>query len=573
VADEFDKGGSRDLFGRLARLYDTDRDDPRLNELVSKVVAKGMDPNAWVDQRIGKTTETPAAQQAGADPRKDLSSSRPEVKPEKPTDMIPGADMYFSVPDGTPRGMTEEEFQAFQARSPEERRRDTDPVANDWIAQTVMAGPVSSGAGAILRGAPIIRTLLQGGKLARPVGAAAVGAGEGFAGNVVTGGDPTDLVAPAIGAVGRAAGGYASAARDPGTRSGRTIQAIEAVGGRPGLPIVQRPAVGGMFDSSGYRALPDGDIGTMQMAESAGQRIRSDLAGRMDAAGAQLGAAERAVVARRGNAPIDTSGVIDNLDDIRGSNIANDVPVNPAVDAAIQRQKSALAKQVPASTILGADGRPMVPAADLTEISFDDLRKVVKGSNEAAKFGGDPALKTSYGKRSAGAVADLQRGIDPEFDAALDNYASESKSVAAANDALIGKGSARVTDTAAREQRTTARLADVGRETKTGINRTRKLDRVLGPDYGPELSRMRARNAAQGIEFGVPGPGRPMATAIRAIPQNLTAAEVRILEPLGTALDAATGPALLPYYRLILEEARRADRQRNEDRATTLRGH
>jgi hypothetical protein len=572
MAGEFDKGGPRDLFGRLARYYDTDSNDPRLNQIVAKVLDKGMDPNQWLDAKIGTRPAGQGIDSGTTDPRKSLRGARPDVKSEEPTGLAEGTDMFFSVPDQTPRRLTNEQYQQIRNMPDDEFRKATDPVANDWIAQSVIAGPFGSAAGQLLRGAPGISALLQGGKVARPIGAGVVGAGEGFATNVAAGGDPKDVVMPTIGAVGRAAGGYASAARDPGTRTGRVIKAIEDVGGAPGLPVVERPARGGLFDDPAYRALPDGDIGTIQMAEQAGQNIRGDLARRMESAGTRLNTAQSGAAARRGGAPVDTTAGVDSLDDIAASNVANETVLNPGVDAAIQRQKAALTRQVPASTILGPDGKPMVPARTANEISLEDLNRAVAAANEAAKFGGDPALKTSYGKRSAGTVAELRRGLDPELDAALDNYAAEAQAASKANDALIGKNSARITDTAAREQRATARLADVGRETKTGINRTRRLDRVLGDEYGDELDSIRARNAAAVIEFGFPNPGRPAATALNAIPQNLTAAEVRMFEPLGRNLDAATGPALLPYWRNIIEEARQADRQRNEDRARSLRG-
>ena len=43
-------GGS--VLGRMARLYDVSEDDPRLYQMVSKLAAKGIDPNDWVDSKV-----------------------------------------------------------------------------------------------------------------------------------------------------------------------------------------------------------------------------------------------------------------------------------------------------------------------------------------------------------------------------------------------------------------------------------------------------------------------------------------------------------------------------------------
>src|SRR6185312_12397614 len=62
-----------------------------------------------------------------------------------------------------------------------------------------------------------------------------------------------------------------------------------------------RPAGGGMFDEPAYRDLPDGDPGTMQMAEQARSKIAGDLAARDAANRGALGETEARVEAELGD--------------------------------------------------------------------------------------------------------------------------------------------------------------------------------------------------------------------------------------------------------------------------------
>jgi hypothetical protein len=59
------------LYTKLAQLYDTDEDDPRIYKLVQKITDKGIDPNQWIDTKIG-TRQGPLERQS-VDPRRDTS--------------------------------------------------------------------------------------------------------------------------------------------------------------------------------------------------------------------------------------------------------------------------------------------------------------------------------------------------------------------------------------------------------------------------------------------------------------------------------------------------------------------
>lgn len=59
------------LYSKLAQFYDTDEDDPRLYKLVQKVTDKGIDPNQWIDTKVG-TRQGPLEKQR-IDPRQDTS--------------------------------------------------------------------------------------------------------------------------------------------------------------------------------------------------------------------------------------------------------------------------------------------------------------------------------------------------------------------------------------------------------------------------------------------------------------------------------------------------------------------
>jgi len=73
------------LYGRFARLYDTDENDPRLYKLVGKIMDKGIDPGQWLDSKIGKRTEAPEIH--STDPRQDMSSMRSDYRPKAKTDV------------------------------------------------------------------------------------------------------------------------------------------------------------------------------------------------------------------------------------------------------------------------------------------------------------------------------------------------------------------------------------------------------------------------------------------------------------------------------------------------------
>lgn len=389
-----------------------------------------------------------------------------------------------------------------------------------------------------------------GGALARGAQGAVTGGASGAVVNKALGGEPTDALPIILGAVGGSARGTREAIRDPVNRTGRIVEDINRVGGKPNM-LPGRPASGGMFDEPGYRALPEGDAGTMRMADEARRNITGNLEGRMHAARQGLDSAEAFTDQQMGSQPIDTSGALRKLDQIRREAIANNRALDPALDQVLRRYEMALVKTQ--TTPAGPVHSP--------EITFRELRNLTKQMHEAAGYGKDPSLRTSYGKRAAGVVSELQRGLTPELDQALEGYAVESEHAKGANDALIGKGVASPRQTATRVGAANSKLADVGRETKTALNRGGILEDALQPDYGDEIARLRARNAAESISFGMPNGGRPLATALRAIPQNMTALSVRAISPAARVTDAALFP---PEVMALRESQQRAQLKKRE---------
>lgn len=570
----------------------------------------------------------------GVDPRGPRAPSIEPASTDVDIDAVPVPKQVIDFSRDPKQGVTHDAFGRPSFYDPD----------TDVIGQMVGAGPAAKAAGGVARALPLVKGLLSGGKIARTLGGMAVGSGEGFVGNVASGGAPTDLLPVALGAVGRAGGELAGAIRDPRARTGRIIRDINAVGGKPG---VTTSAKGGMYDTPEYRALPEGDTGTMQMARQRAERILSGTEASMKAAGRAVDRAEDVtaqslrlrepaapspvvddptapipresmrdlVSQRRAPAPEPSRSAFPSLMEeettamipretmrelVEQRGMARSAPAvdaefapspaaprgsarRPAVDVGGERLISTdRADDALAALEDAARGRQAAPVdpdslglvSELRQklrrpggeraIAFDDLRTLSKNYGERAQFGADPRLKLNTGKKASGIVSDLQRGLTDELDKALDAYKAAADTARATNDALVGKKSAGLGRTADRTARAAARMADVGRETKTALNRTASLEQALPPEYQPMLREMRGRNAAEAIEFGVPNGGRSLATVVKAIPQNLTAAEVRLAEPFGRAADKATRPMLLPLEALMLRRAFQRDEEENQ---------
>lgn len=73
-AEVLGKVGGGDIYASVAKQFDVEPDDPRVPELVSRIIAKGYKPNEWLAFARGAG---PEPQRHGADPRKDTSAAQP----------------------------------------------------------------------------------------------------------------------------------------------------------------------------------------------------------------------------------------------------------------------------------------------------------------------------------------------------------------------------------------------------------------------------------------------------------------------------------------------------------------
>jgi hypothetical protein len=74
----------RDVYDGIARHFDVDRADPRVQEFVSRIIAKGYKPSEWLAYANGQSDTAPTKHAAPNDPRADMSSMRPEQRDEAP---------------------------------------------------------------------------------------------------------------------------------------------------------------------------------------------------------------------------------------------------------------------------------------------------------------------------------------------------------------------------------------------------------------------------------------------------------------------------------------------------------
>ncbi len=327
-----------DLYGSLAQLYDTDKDDPRLYKLVKKVTDKGIDPHKWLEAKISGGAMPDAE---ARDPRQDTSfmggaqGSRAKADPiemAKPGiaaralqgAVSPSTRRQFErgVSDSTTFGLAEKagnlvdsDFQASgktdSVDSPNARM--AGQIAGAFMPGGMMklgqlagrgvgalgrlgarAGAAAAdGAGAVVGGAlggavggalsvPVVSGVSEG------IQAAVKGPLEDAPGAAIEGGKAAlrNPIAMAAGVGLGALGGLSQGIRSSNTRTGEDIRAIEEGGGKPG---VFRGASGGAFDEAPLagRRGTTADVG--EVAREAGDQIRGGLNRRMDAASQKYG--------------------------------------------------------------------------------------------------------------------------------------------------------------------------------------------------------------------------------------------------------------------------------------------
>lgn len=446
---------------------------------------------------------------------------------------------------------------------------------------TMMLGGAAGGlAGRALSAAPGVSTALSGssGRLASTAAGTGVGVVEGGTGAAATaalqGRKPSMmeiLLGAGIGGVLRGTEGIGPGTLHPKGRTGRAVQNVQAVGGKPGgLNPLGRPARGGMFDEPAYQDLPHGDVGTQQMANQASSAIRGNLAAREQARGAALGAVEDQVSASIGNRPIDTSGARAALGSLRGQTRGAIGEVRNAAESVIGEADEVLAGPGNASLTPSLVKRAQ-QSGNVNATDFEALRQLQKSLNYMADKGAATApLKAAPAVQAAGVVRDVVRKADKRMGPALDQYGKETQDLTRANDLLNSVDDATPGMAAAKEAGAARKLSGTGSEVKGTLPYEPQLDELAGldPVAAEQIRRLRARNAAEGVmRPGFPeNAGSVPGWLMRLLTRNADAASIRLGLPASEYAGALAPPARLLESGLTIDPLFQRYRERREKR-------
>lgn len=104
IDDEIGRSGARDPYARFAQFYGISNDDPRLYQMIGKIMAKGIEPNAWLDAKIGTGPEPKTKPVQPVDPRRMRGDQRRGENPirgdEAPGYLPPTEDEMLGLDEG-----------------------------------------------------------------------------------------------------------------------------------------------------------------------------------------------------------------------------------------------------------------------------------------------------------------------------------------------------------------------------------------------------------------------------------------------------------------------------------------
>lgn len=441
-------------------------------------------------------------------------------------------------------------------------RREADPWQSDELAGMIGTGAMLSpllapAAGLISEAAPALGEAIGGvgGTVARGGVKLAGGAGMGAAASVLTDSDPkTGAIMGGLMAV---PGAALDVIRDPRLPTGQIYEDLSKGGGTVS-PL--RGAKGGMFDTPAYRNLPTGEQGTVQMAGERSGMLEESVEARRMAAKGMMDEAETNASVRQGETRLPTDETRARIANLRQSNRGSRGEV---IDSTFERHLDEmddhLQMSVPTKTIetktqtsplFDQHGRPIqqevtreVPGERPTsQATFRGAVNLKKDVADRAQFGQPGTLDNRAPRRVAGALSDLTRGADKEYDIASGRYAEEMRKLERVNDVTVGRDIAETGDRASMQRARVRTLEQAG---------TDKLKRpqleeiaVENPQYAPLIETMIAQNAAMKLKLGIPASARPLSI----LGANLQAGGIR-------AIDAAGRLSNLNYPAIPLEVA------------------
>ncbi len=186
-----------------------------------------------------------------------------------------------------------------------------------------------------------------------------------------------------------------------------------------------------MFDEPAYKGLPDGDPGTMRMAEEARSKITGDLEARDAANRAGLDRAESAVEAQLGVRKLDVAPVRGRIEQLRGEN--RNTPAGEPLDPALERRLGQIDDLLQPPEAWPGGPRTSEPGA-----TFGQLRGLQKSLNAEAQPGQPGTAENRPARMVQGDVRAAVRGAHPDMGKALDKYGAEAKLLEDAKNALYG---------------------------------------------------------------------------------------------------------------------------------------
>lgn len=295
------------------------------------------------------------------------------------------------------------------------------------------------------------------------------------------------MLSTTLGGAGGGGRGHAARIRNPNTQSGRTIQDVEAAGGRI-KKFGTDPVEGGLYETPSLKGLPEGRLGTHTLADKSVTRLEGANKQRLTAARQQFGDAVDDVIAQHGGKPQQTPLALKAVDDMQIENIRDNGTIR---DAGVHKGLESV------RTMLMSGGKPQITARDLVN-ARKDLRRM---SNEAATPSENRVYQVVLSALDEDAVA-----IDPRIKQMNANFRKALEPIEGANEFLFNARDARLEPSPAQRDSAVGRLGRIGDDTQAGTRRDPALQRFeqLGPEYGQEALLMRAKKAQERLRRGEP---------------------------------------------------------------------
>jgi hypothetical protein len=459
-----------------------------------------------------------------------------------------------------------------------ERIKAESPTAGNiggWtgLALSSIGGPEAAIARGVGAGAKAARVALPAmgrtaaARVATSAGEAALsGAATGAAKTAVDGGSLGDIADSAKGGaviggvVGGAAKGIAEGGRavaskigDPRTLMGRTVE------------YLQKGKKSGHFDTPEFKDLPAGKAGYNEAADNAGQKITAYNQQQLKAARSDYGKRLDTILEDSGDVPVPLDNVHARIETLDTENMVNGVRVDEKLGAALDKTTRMLSRKT----------------LDGTQLQGGTLRDVIKAKKaveKMAEFGGPVTADNRPYRIIYKELADEASALDPRLAKLNAEYGKTISKLERANDILYGKEVPDVAGRASSERQAAARLGRLGDDTQAGTVGERQLEELAALDhkYAELLDSIELKKAYERTRYGMPQMSKsPEKWGLGLLEQNAGALTARVLDPAarGAASGASVASRAAPAITNPIVRARQKEKEREERRTATLRGH